>query len=79
MRSLEKTQSKHWVTTKNSRQDIPFVRQAKSGNWQTSLPETCVRKIEKAWGRTIEELGYELSTSGLASASASIVSDKDKV
>lgn len=79
MRSLEKTQSKHWVTTKNTRQDIPFVRQAKSGNWQTSLPESCVRKIEKAWGQTIEELGYELSTSRLAGASASIASAEDKV
>jgi hypothetical protein len=62
MRSLEKTQSKQWITTKDSRQDIPFVRQAKSGNWQTGLSEESVRKIEQAWGPTIEELGYELST-----------------
>ena len=66
MRSLEKSQSKEWVTTKDSRQDIPFVRQAKSGNWQTSLPEASVRKIERAWGATIAELGYELSTAPVA-------------
>jgi hypothetical protein len=68
MRTLEKTQSKMWVTTKDSRQDIPFVREAKFGGWKTSLPEASVRKIEQAWGSTMEELGYELSavTAGCA-------------
>lgn len=76
MRSLEKTQSKVWITTKDSRQDIPFVRQAKSGNWRTSLPEASVRKIEQAWGSTIEELGYELST---ATANEAIVSSPNNI
>lgn len=62
MRSLEKKQSKTWVTTKDTRQDLPFVREAKSGGWKNSLSEAAVEKIERAWGRTIEELGYELSS-----------------
>lgn len=66
MRSLEKTQAKLWIGTKDSRQDIPFVRSAKSGGWRTGLSEVSVRKIEQAWGPTIEELGYELSTAALA-------------
>ncbi|PYV68494.1 MAG: hypothetical protein DMG97_24680 [Acidobacteria bacterium] len=62
MRSLEKTQAQDWVTTRGTRQDIPFVREAKSGGWRGRLPESCLRKIEKAWGPIMRELGYELST-----------------
>jgi hypothetical protein len=62
MRSLEKTQT-GWVSTKGTRKDKPFVRAAKSGNWQSALSETSVRKIEQAWGATMQKLGYELTTS----------------
>jgi hypothetical protein len=62
MQSLEKEQSKHWVTTKDTRQDIPFVREAKSGGWRKKLSTTAVRTIEQAWGTTMKELGYELIT-----------------
>lgn len=62
MRSLEKTQWNKWVTTKDSRQDIPFVREAKSGGWRNRLSETSVRLIESAWGPSMRELGYELFT-----------------
>jgi len=62
MRSLEKSQWKKWITTKDTRQDIPFVREAKSGGWRDRLSETSVRIIESAWGATMRELGYELVT-----------------
>jgi len=62
MQSLEKTQSKQWVATKGTRQDIPFVREAKSGGWKSKLSPSAVRTIEQAWGRTMKELGYELVT-----------------
>ena len=62
MRSLEKKQSKQWGVTKNSRQDIPFVRDAKSGGWRQKLSETSVARIEAAWGATMQKLGYELAT-----------------
>ncbi len=62
MRALEKTQT-GWVSTKGTRKDKPFVRAAKSGNWQSALSETSVRKIEQAWGATMQKLGYELTTS----------------
>ncbi len=61
MRELEKREADQWVATKNRRQDIPFVRVAKSGGWRTSLPENCVRQIEEAWGDLMTTLGYELS------------------
>jgi len=61
MRSLEQKQSKEWVTTKDTRKDIPFVRDAKAGGWRSKLPPTCVNRIEQAWGTTMEELGYELA------------------
>jgi len=62
MRSLEQTQWKQWETTKNSRSDIAFVREAKSGGWWDKLPQSCAHKIETAWGSTMQELGYQLST-----------------
>ena len=62
MRSLEEKQWKKWRTTKNSRSDIPFVREAKSGGWRGSLSPISVNKIELAWGATMQEFGYELST-----------------
>ena len=62
MQSLEKQQSKDWVATKDTRQDIPFVREAKAGGWKNKLPTTAVRTIEQAWGSTIKELGYELTS-----------------
>ena len=62
MQSLEKTQSNDWAATKDTRQDIPFVREAKAGGWKKKLPAGCVRIIEEAWGGTMKELGYELVT-----------------
>jgi Sulfotransferase domain len=60
MQSLEKEQALKWITTKDSRQDIRFVREAKSGGWRQKLSPTAVRTIEQAWGPTMTELGYEL-------------------
>jgi len=62
MQSLEKQQSKDWVATKDTRQDIAFVREAKAGGWRSKLSAVAVRTIEQAWGPTMKELGYELFT-----------------
>jgi hypothetical protein len=62
MQTLEKRQSKDWAAVKNSRQDILFVREAKSGGWKNKLSTAAVRTIEQAWGPTMMELGYELAT-----------------
>jgi hypothetical protein len=63
MHSLEKLQWNKWMTTKDTRQDIPFVREAKSGGWRERLSEASVRIIEEAWGTSMQELGYELAFS----------------
>jgi hypothetical protein len=63
MSSLEKEQSRQWVSTKKSRQDIPFVRAAGSGQYKSALSEKSVGQIESAWGHTMLSLGYELATS----------------
>jgi len=60
MQSLEKKQSQQWMATRNTRQDIPFVREAKSGGWRKRLSTAAVRTIEQAWGTTMKELGYDL-------------------
>jgi Sulfotransferase domain len=60
MRSLEREQSANWRLTSSTRQDIPFVREAKSGGWKTELSPTAIATIERAWGGTMKDLGYEL-------------------
>jgi len=61
MRKLEVAQSNDWITTKESRKDILFVRSAKSGQWQQTLPQESVAAIEDAWGPVMQMLGYPLS------------------
>jgi len=61
MRKLEAQQAHQWVTTKDSRKDIPFVRAAKSGQWKKKLPPESVAVIEETWGPVMELLGYAMS------------------
>ena len=61
MRALEKEQAKDWVLTKNTRQDKPFVRSAKSGEWKKTLSPASAQCIETAWGEIMQRLGYSLS------------------
>jgi len=63
MRGLEKTQGSEWVSTKNKRSDIPFIRTASSGGWRNLLPPDAIGAIESAWGPLMMSLGYELVTS----------------
>jgi hypothetical protein len=74
MRALEKSQGDQWVLTKGTRQDKPFVRDAKSGNWQSVMSENSVRKIEQAWGTTMQAVGYECSVKDFESSDAMPVS-----
>lgn len=66
MRKLEEEQGDQWSTTKDTRKDLPFVRAAKSGNWKSELPESCVSMIESAWGPLLNYLGYELRSAPAA-------------
>jgi Sulfotransferase domain len=61
MRELEAHQSDASSLMKGSRKDVAFVRAAKSGGWKADLPQTCVAKIESAWGGLMRRVGYELS------------------
>lgn len=62
MRNSEKKHAADWKLTKNTRQDIPFVREARSGSWQGKLSPAAVQQIERAWGHTMQELGYPVSS-----------------
>jgi hypothetical protein len=59
MRTLEKSQAQLFTSTKNTRQDIPFVRAAKAGGWRSALPEDLALQLDQAWGPLIQWLGYE--------------------
>ena len=59
MRQLEKSQAQMFTSTKNTRQDIPFVRAATSGGWRSSLDQASALRIEQQWGHLMRWLGYE--------------------
>ena len=61
MRKLEKAAADKWSTTKETRQDIAFVRSAKSSEWRSNLPASSVEEIETAWGGLMGWLRYEVS------------------
>jgi sulfotransferase family protein len=62
MRELERTQGKDWVSTKDKRGDIPFMRTATAGGWRSALAPEAIAEIEAAWGNIMAHLGYELLT-----------------
>ena len=62
MRQLERNQASQWVSTKDKRPDIPFIRTASSGGWKKLLLPESASKIESAWGPLMRRLGYELLT-----------------
>ena len=66
MRELEKKQGHLWSSTRETRQDKPFVRSAKAGGWKVELPEASIVEIESAWGGLMREIGYELAAPQLA-------------
>src|SRR5260221_2712807 len=68
MRKLEGAKATASVT-KNTRQDIPFVRAAGSGGWKTSLPEKSTVELETAWAPLMTWLGYEPALVKTATAS----------
>jgi hypothetical protein len=58
MREMEQAQRKEHKFLKSSRPEIPFVRAAKSGQWQSELPPEAARQIESTWHDLMRELGY---------------------
>lgn len=70
MRKLEKEQAHLWSSTRETRLDKPFVRQAKSGGWRMELPASCVAEVEAAWGALMKNLGYDLAVPTTAEAVA---------
>jgi hypothetical protein len=58
MRALERTESKHWVLTKQTRQDKPFVRSAAAGSWKSALSPASAQLLVSAWGPAMAQLGY---------------------
>jgi hypothetical protein len=59
MRELENAQARLWSSTKETRQDVPFVRSAKPGGWRSEMRDDSVAELERAWGALMKWLGYE--------------------
>jgi hypothetical protein len=59
LRKLEKLQADRWDSTKGTRADIAFVREAACGGWKLSLPGGCVAEIEAAWAPLMRWLKYD--------------------
>ena len=78
MRVMEKTQARKWTSTRNTRQDIPFVRTAKPGNWKTELPQAAIERIETAWGPLMRWLGYPAGPSNNGEGIASVLETVSK-
>jgi hypothetical protein len=68
MRESEKAQGQRSALIKGSRNDISFVRSARSGGWRADLTDGQVARIETAWGDLMACLGYELVTREAGSA-----------
>jgi hypothetical protein len=62
MRRLEAAQNNHWVTTKESRKDIPFVRSRKVGSVATITPIGFSCGNRDGVGPIMKLLGYALSS-----------------
>jgi hypothetical protein len=60
MRELEKTQSDLCGLTKETRQDLSFVRAGRAGGWKAELDDALAAAIEAAWAPLMTRLGYEL-------------------
>ena len=58
MRQLEKREHHLWKSTKNTRQDKPFVRSAQVGTWRNELPFTAAKAIEEQWATQMRSLRY---------------------
>jgi hypothetical protein len=71
MRKLEKEQALLWSSTRETRQDVAFVREARAGGWKVELPPASVAEIESAWAPLFRRLGYELSQPGIAASELS--------
>ena len=61
MSKLEQRDRDKWFMTQNTRKDINFVRVAKAEQWRTALSPESIAKIESAWGRVMQLLGYGLA------------------
>jgi hypothetical protein len=58
MREMEQNQRSKHKDLKTGRADIPFVRAATTGQWQSALSAENARQIQTAWGPVMQELGY---------------------
>jgi hypothetical protein len=61
MREMEKQEGTLWASTKNTRQDLSFVRSASDRQWCSKLSRESVARIEEAWGELMDVLGYQLA------------------
>lgn len=68
MREMERNQGQQWKMTKNTRLDIPFIRNAAKDRWREELSKDSQEKIESAWADTMTSLLYPVEWRGARNA-----------
>lgn len=63
MRKLEQKEAGQWESTKDTRKDKFFVRNAKTGEGKATLSPHAIAQIESAWAPIMRWLGYETASS----------------
>ena len=76
MREMEKSQSKDWQLTKETRQDKPFVRKARAGGWKSEMSEAAALRVEAGWGDLMLRLGYALAGLPVVAENSAVATPK---
>lgn len=58
MQELETAAAETWVSTRNSRPDVRFIRAGRSGEGASILAPDSLARIDSAWESTLRMLGY---------------------
>jgi hypothetical protein len=61
LRKLEIAETDKYVSLKKSRREKFFVRKAQAGGGLKELPDSALKVIGDAWGKTMQSLGYSSS------------------
>jgi hypothetical protein len=78
LREMERNRPREMRMTKDTRTDIPFIRNAAKGGWRSVLSGDSQHRIENAWGEMMNRLGYPAEMSGRTALAADAVASASR-